>query len=50
MGSTAGKIMTLLDHHEMQLAHLDFQLWTLMNAKIDGKVHVTLFQKVDNNT
>ena len=43
-----GKIRTLLNHHCIQLHDPSFQIWTLMQAKSDGQVHVTLFEKQPN--
>lgn len=43
------KIMTLLNHHQAQLVQEDLQLWVLMSSKTDGKVQVTLFQRVESN-
>jgi hypothetical protein len=34
------KIQVLLNHHQMQLVDESVQLWVLMQAKDDGKVHV----------
>lgn len=39
------KIITLLNHHQIQLAETEFQIWVLMNASTDGKVHATIFQR-----
>lgn len=44
------KIKILLNHHQVQLVQEDLQLWVVMHAKKDGKVHVHLFQRVDENT
>ncbi len=34
------KIVTLLNHHQVQLADSGKQIWVLMRAKSDGNVHV----------
>jgi hypothetical protein len=39
-----GKIAQLLSHHEIQLIHSDLMIWTLMQAKEDGRVHSHLMQ------
>lgn len=41
------KIIQLLNHHQIQLFHPDYQLWTVMEAKTDGRVHVNLFKRVN---
>jgi len=43
------KIKNLLNHHQVQLIQSDLQLWVLMQAEKDGKVHVTLFQRLEEN-
>ena len=40
------KIITLLNHHQIQLMDEDKQIWVLMEAKSDGKVHVYEFERV----
>ena len=40
------KICQLLNHHTIQLVDEDSQLWVLMQAMDDGKVHVYEFQAV----
>ena len=40
------KIMCLLNHHTIQLFEDDKQLWVLMKAKSDGKVHVYEFERI----
>lgn len=40
------KIRILLNHHTIQLIDEDKQLWVLMKAKSDGKVHVYEFERV----
>ena len=40
------KIMNLLNHHTVQLIDPDKQLWVLMHAQSDGKVHVYEFELV----
>ena len=41
------KIQVLLNHHHVQLIDERVQLWVLMQAKSDGKVHVTEFGRMD---
>jgi hypothetical protein len=43
------KIKILLNHHQAQLVREDLQLWVLMQSNTDGKVQVTLFQRVDSD-
>ena len=40
------KIRLLLNHHTIQLIDDDRQLWVLMKAESDGKVHVYEFERV----
>ncbi|MXX22389.1 MAG: hypothetical protein F4Y02_17665 [Chloroflexi bacterium] len=40
------RIVTLLNHHQVQLANSGKQIWVLMHAKSDGKVHVFDFEEV----
>ncbi|MYE69994.1 MAG: hypothetical protein F4086_17655 [Gemmatimonadetes bacterium] len=40
------KIIALLNHHQIQLSNPDIQLWTLMNASSDSRVHVYTFERV----
>lgn len=40
------KIMRLLNHHQIQLIDDDQQIWVLMQAESDGKVHVYEFERV----
>lgn len=42
------EIITLLNHHIVQLPDQDFQLWVLMESKDDKKVHAYEFQKIQN--
>ena len=42
------KIIKLLNHHQAQLVNENLQLWVVMNSDKDGKVHVTLFERVEN--
>lgn len=44
------KIKTLLNHHQAQLVQEDLQFWVVMQSKMDGKVQVSLFQRVSENT
>jgi hypothetical protein len=41
------KIKTLLDHHQIQLLNEKEQLWVLMEAKSDKKVHAYIFERID---
>jgi hypothetical protein len=41
------KIITLLGHHQIQLSDPNYQFWVLMQAEKDGKVHGTLFRRLD---
>lgn len=41
------KIKVLLNHHHVQLIDERVQLWVLMKAKSDGKVHVYEFMRID---
>lgn len=45
--ATLEKITTLLNHHQIQLSDPDYQLWVLMKADVDDKVHAYVFRKVD---
>jgi len=47
--SWMGKIMTLLNHHQAQLAQEDLQIWVLMHSKTEVRVQVTLFQRAEEN-
>ena len=42
------KIRCLLNHHTIQLADDEKQLWVMMKAKSDGRAHVWEFQRVPN--
>lgn len=42
------KIIELLNHHQAQLIDNNLQLWVVMNGNQDGKVHVTLFERLEN--
>ncbi|WP_024573984.1 MULTISPECIES: hypothetical protein [unclassified Afipia] len=33
------KVRTLLNHHQIQLADPEWQLWVIMQSNVDGKVH-----------
>ena len=37
----------LLNHHHVQLVDESLQLWVIMNAETDGRVHVYLFERID---
>jgi hypothetical protein len=43
------KIKILLNHHHTQLVQEDLQFWVVMQSKTDGRVQVTLFQRVGDN-
>jgi hypothetical protein len=43
------KIITLLNHHQIQLSQEDTQLWVLMQSRKDKKVHWHLMKKLDAN-
>jgi hypothetical protein len=42
------KIKNLLNHHHVQLFSSKHQLWVVMKAKTDGRVHVHLFERIDD--
>ena len=44
---TMGRIRNLLNHHQVQLVDENLQLWIIMNAKSDGRVHVYLFERMN---
>jgi hypothetical protein len=44
--SWMSKIVTLLNHHQIQTSHSDKQLWVLMQSKDDAKVHWSVMQKL----
>lgn len=44
----ASKIRNLLNHHCIELLDPNFQIWALMQSKIDGNVQVTLVQKIED--
>ncbi|MBO2697570.1 hypothetical protein [Shewanella algae] len=43
------KIKTLLNHHHAQLVQEDLQFWVVMESNTDGRVQVSLFQRVSEN-
>lgn len=43
------KVMTLLNHHQTQLVDSRMQLWVVMQAAQDGKVHVTEMMRIDGD-
>jgi hypothetical protein len=47
ISETVSKIVTLLNHHQIQLSHPDYQLWVVMRGKGDGLVHASVFQKFE---
>ncbi len=42
------KVINLLNHHQIQLLDSDLQLWVVMEAVHDGRVHATVMQRVDD--
>jgi hypothetical protein len=42
------KIITLLNHHQIQLLNENQQLWVVMHATSDGKVHTALMERLDS--
>ncbi|MBC3877610.1 hypothetical protein H8K38_07310 [Undibacterium sp. FT79W] len=44
------KIKNLLNHHQAQLVQENLQFWVVMQSKTDGKVQVSLFQRVDDHS
>jgi len=40
------KIVTLLNHHQIQTSRPGEQFWVIMNAKSDGKVHVAEMKRL----
>lgn len=42
------KIKNLLNHHHVQLFSSKHQLWVVMKANTDGRVHVHLFGQIDD--
>ena len=42
------KIKNLLNHHHVQLFNSNHQLWVVMRAESDDRVHVHLFQRIDD--
>ncbi len=44
--SWLNKIVKLLNHHQLQLIDNEMQIWVLMQAKKDGKVHASLLQRM----
>lgn len=43
------KVRVLLNHHQIQLADPDWQLWVIMHGDTDGKVHATQFHRVGDS-
>ncbi len=46
MGPWLDKTVALLNHHQIQLLDSDLQLWVIMHAKDDGRVHGFIMQKI----
>jgi hypothetical protein len=42
------RIQNLLNHHQVQLLNSKHQLWILMQASSDGRVHASLMQKIED--
>ena len=42
------KIITLLNHHQIQLLNEKQQLWVVMHAAPDGKVHTALMERLNS--
>jgi hypothetical protein len=40
------KTVALLNHHQIQLLDSDLQLWVIMHAEQDGRVHGFIMQKI----
>ena len=40
------KIIRLLEHHQIQLIDDDLQIWVVMKAKKDEKVHLSVMEKI----
>jgi tRNA A37 threonylcarbamoyladenosine dehydratase len=43
------KIITLLNHHQIQLTDVNKQIWCIMRSKDNEKVQVTLFERIETN-
>ena len=46
IGHVAQSIVTLLNHHQIALSDPQYQLWVIMKAESDNKVHATVMQGV----
>jgi len=46
IGEWDQKILTLLSHHQIQLKNPNHQLWIIMQAESNGRVHATLMEKI----
>ena len=46
MGMWLDKTVALLNHHQVQLLDSELQLWVLMHAEHDGRVHGFIMQKI----
>ncbi|MFW9331783.1 hypothetical protein ACN6AX_00940 [Paenibacillus polymyxa] len=42
-----GKIVTLLNHHQVQLVDKDYELWIIMQEEQSGKVHYAIMKLVN---
>ncbi|MHC2619192.1 hypothetical protein ACVIW2_001224 [Bradyrhizobium huanghuaihaiense] len=42
---TTTRIVTLLNHHQIQLSDPDYQLWVILKTAKDDKVHAWILQK-----
>jgi hypothetical protein len=43
---TVSEITTLLNHHQIELINSNYELWVVMRASKDDKVHASLMQKL----
>ena len=50
IGEWRTKVITLLNHHQIQLLAKDTQLWVLMKAKDDGRAHGLIMRAVSGPT
>jgi len=42
-----GKMKTLLNHHQIQLVDSDIQIWCIMQAEDDRRVHAFLMERIE---
>jgi len=43
----SGKIKTFLNHHQIQLVDSEDQVWCIMHAEHDGRVHAYVMERVE---